>query len=242
MYGTGTFVAPQYKVSAFDGATSSQGLGHPERYIEYLKIFHLQYRPQMPTSLSCVNGLSCSPQLLGLDRLLHPLAGLAGSSRSGQDEVDQYLREGLNNCSLYFLLTTDTQQGLSILSPCAYWKDHQHEWPVLTRLARDLLTIPATGAGTERLFTVAQEICHAHGEYLDESTIQDLVMYAYSEESETGKQLISRGERNKASNEEWEEFETEAERSEPISEDEWSPAEASIDVRPWKTKTARQTQ
>ena len=114
MYGTGTFVAPQYKVSAFDGASSWQGLGHPERYIEYLRIFHLQYRPQMPTSLSCVNGLSCSPQLLGLDRLLHPLAGLAGSSRSGQDEVDQYLREGLNNCSLYFLLTTDTQQGLSI--------------------------------------------------------------------------------------------------------------------------------
>lgn len=114
MYGPGTFVAPQYKVSAFDEATSSQGLGQPERYIEYLRIFHLQYRPQMPTSLSCVNGLSCSPQLLGLDRLLHPLAGLAGSSRCAQDEVDQYLREGLNNCPVYFLLTTDTQQGFSI--------------------------------------------------------------------------------------------------------------------------------
>ena len=62
--------------------------------------------------------------------------------------------------------------------------------------------------------------------------MQDLVMYAYSEESERGKQLISRVERNKASNEEWEEFETEAERPEPISEDEWSPAEASIDERP----------
>ena len=114
MYGTGTFVAPQYKVSAFDGASSSQGLGHPERYIEYLRNFHLQYRPQMPTSLSCVNRLFCSPQFLGLDRLLHPLAGLAGNSRSGQDEVDQYLREGLNNCSVYFLLTTDTQQGLPL--------------------------------------------------------------------------------------------------------------------------------
>lgn len=180
MYGTGNFVAPQYKVSAFDGASSWQVLGHPERYIEYLRIFHLQYRPQMPTSLSCVNGLSCSPQLLGLDRLLHPLAGLAGSSRSGQDEVDQYLREGVVNTS-----------------PCAYWKDRQHEWPVLTRLARDLLSIPATGAGTERLFTVAQKICYAHGEYLDGSAMQDLVMYAYSEESERGKQLISRLERNK---------------------------------------------
>jgi hypothetical protein len=106
MYGPGTFVAPQYKVSAFDEATS-QGLGRPERYIEYLRIFHLQYRPQMPTSLSCVNGLSCSPQLLGLDRLLHPLAGSAGG-RSGQDEVDQYLREGLKNCPVSCTLTTNT--------------------------------------------------------------------------------------------------------------------------------------
>ena len=101
MYGPGTFVAPQYKVSAFDESTS-QGLGRSESYIEYLRIFHLHYRPQMPTSLSCLNGLSSSPQLLGLDRLLHPLAGLAGSSRSGKDEVDQYLREGLKNCSVFY--------------------------------------------------------------------------------------------------------------------------------------------
>ncbi|CDM32673.1 HAT dimerisation [Penicillium roqueforti FM164] len=163
MYGPGTFVAPQYKVSAFDEATLSQGLGQPERYIEYLRIFHLQYRPQMPTSLSCVNGLSCSPQLLGLDRLLYPLAGLAGSSR------------WVLNISL-----------------CAYWKDHQREWPVLTRLARDLLSIPAIGAGTERLLTVAQNICRTCGGSLDESTMRDLVMYAYSEGSESGKQSISR--------------------------------------------------
>ncbi|CAI7638737.1 unnamed protein product [Penicillium palitans] len=98
MYGPGTFVTPQYKVSAFDESTTSQGLGRSKRYIEYIRIFHLQHRPQMPTGLSCVNGLSCSPQLLGLDRVLHPLAGGAGSSRSEQDEVDQYLREGLKNC------------------------------------------------------------------------------------------------------------------------------------------------
>ncbi|CAG8140155.1 unnamed protein product, partial [Penicillium salamii] len=214
MYGPGTLVAPQYNVSAFDEATSSQGLGGPERYIEYLRIFHLQYRPQMPTSLSCVNGLSCSPQLLGLDRLLHPLAGLAGGSRSEQDEIDQYLREGVVN-----------------ISPSAYWKDHQREWPVLTRLARDLLSIQATGAGAERLFTVAQNICHSRGGPLDESTMRDLVMYAYSEGSESGKQLISRVGRDTASDEEWEEFEEEAERPEPISDDEWSSGEMSVDER-----------
>ncbi|KAJ5522372.1 hypothetical protein N7527_006487 [Penicillium freii] len=134
----------------------------------------------MPTSLFCVNGLSCSPQLLGLDRLLHLLAGLAGSSRSGQDEVDQYLREG---------------------------------------------------AGAERLFTVAQNIYYTRGGSLDESTMRDLVMYAYSEGSESGKQLISQVERDTVSDEEWEEFKAEAEMPEPISDDEWGLAEMSVDER-----------
>ena len=106
MYGTGTLIAPQYKVSAFDDVRSSC-LGHAERYIEYLKIFHLQYRPQMPTSLSCLNGMSCSPQLLELERVLHPLTGLVANSMSQNDEVGQYLREGMSKCLANLLLTTD---------------------------------------------------------------------------------------------------------------------------------------
>ena len=49
--------------------------------------------------------------------------------------------------------------------------------------------------------------------------MRDLVMYAYSEGSESGKQSISRVERDTASDEEWEEFEVEAERPELISDD-----------------------
>ncbi|CAG7970169.1 unnamed protein product [Penicillium salamii] len=173
IYSPKTLVAPQYKVFTFDEPTSSQGLDHSERHIEYLRIFHLQYQPEMPTSLSCVNGLSCSPQLLGLDRLLHPLTNLAGNSRSGQDEVDQYLRE-----------------------------DHQRKWPVLARLTQDLLSIPTTKAGTERLFTIAQNICHSRKRPLNESTMRDLVMYAYSKGSESRKQSISRVERNTTNDEE----------------------------------------
>lgn len=56
-------------------------------------------------------------------------------------------------------------------------------------------------------------------------------MYAYSEVSESGKQLISRVGRDTASDEEWEEFEEEAERPEPISDDEWSSGEMSVDER-----------
>jgi hypothetical protein len=78
-------------------------------------------------------------------------------------------------------------RGVLNISPCAYWKDHQREWPVLTRLARDLLSIPATGAGTGRLLAVAQNFCRTRGGSVVESTMRDLVMYAYSEGSESGK-------------------------------------------------------
>jgi hypothetical protein len=61
--------------------------------------------------------------------------------------------------------------------------------------------------------------------------MRDLVLYAYSEGSESGKQLISRVGRDTASDEEWEEFEEEAERPEPISDDEWSSGEMSVDER-----------
>lgn len=52
--------------------------------------------------------------------------------------------------------------------------------------------------------------------------MRDLMMYAYSEGSESGKQLISQVERDTSSDEEWEEFEVEAERPGPISDDERS--------------------
>ncbi|KAJ5810985.1 hypothetical protein N7447_010501 [Penicillium robsamsonii] len=51
------------------------------------------------------------------------------------DEVDRYLREANVPISLRI-----------------YWKEHEREFPVLSRLARDLLSVPATGAGVERLF------------------------------------------------------------------------------------------
>jgi hypothetical protein len=51
------------------------------------------------------------------------------------------------------------------------------EFPALASLARDVLSIPATGAGVERLFNSARDICHYHRGSLNSTTIQDLMMY-----------------------------------------------------------------
>jgi hypothetical protein len=59
----------------------------------------------------------------------------------------------------------------------AFWKDHQYEFPALASLARDVLSIPATGAGVERLFNAARDVCHYRRGSLKPKTIKDLMMF-----------------------------------------------------------------
>lgn len=65
--------------------------------------------------------------------------------------------------------------------PRVYWRENESKFPVLSRLARDLLSVPATGAGVERLFNSARDICHYRRGSLNETTVQDLMMYMCSE-------------------------------------------------------------
>jgi len=58
-----------------------------------------------------------------------------------------------------------------------FWKDHEHEFPVLASLAWDVLSIPATGAGVERFSNSACDICHYCRGSLNASTIQELMMF-----------------------------------------------------------------
>ncbi|KAJ5903877.1 hypothetical protein N7504_006260 [Penicillium tannophilum] len=55
--------------------------------------------------------------------------------------------------------------------PRLYWREHKREFPVLSWLARDLLSVPATGAGVERLFNSARDICHYRRGSLHKVTI-----------------------------------------------------------------------
>lgn len=63
------------------------------------------------------------------------------------------------------------------VSPLLFWKDSQHRFPALTSLAQDVLSIPATGAGVERLFNTARDICHYRRGRLNATTIQELMMF-----------------------------------------------------------------
>lgn len=63
---------------------------------------------------------------------------------------------------------------------------------MLSRLTRDLLSVPATGAGVERLFNSARDIYHYRRGSLHEATIQDLMMYMCSEKFTLEGQQLTR--------------------------------------------------
>ncbi|KAI9036657.1 uncharacterized protein KD926_001611 [Aspergillus affinis] len=60
-----------------------------------------------------------------------------------------------------------------------FWKDHQREFPILASIARDIMSILATGAGVERLFNFAQDVCYYCRGSLNLETVRDIMLYMY---------------------------------------------------------------
>ncbi|OQE11262.1 hypothetical protein PENFLA_c075G05799 [Penicillium flavigenum] len=83
-----------------------------------------------------------------------------GSTSPQYDELTKYLQ-------------SDTIDGSARL----FWKNHQREFPNLARIARDIMSIPATSAGVERLFNSTRDICHYRRGSLNPETIRDIMLY-----------------------------------------------------------------
>ncbi|KAK6810429.1 hypothetical protein RU639_013759 [Aspergillus parasiticus] len=210
LYGTGTLLAPQYKLCAFDDTEYSKCQSETsKRYCDYLRNCFAQYQRETPEMSFRASRSSYPQQASELDRLLIPPNISQSSIRYDYNEVDRYLREGIVQ-----------------LPPRAYWKEHEHDYPVLSRLARDLLSVPATGAGVERLFNSARDICHYRRGSLNESTIQDLMMYRCSEKFNLDTEQLGRLEKpplegvDQETVEEEEAIRISEEDFDPISDDE----------------------
>jgi hypothetical protein len=58
-----------------------------------------------------------------------------------------------------------------------FWKENEHKLLALARVARDVLSIPATGAGVEQLFNSAQDACRYRRGSLSPTIIQEFMMF-----------------------------------------------------------------
>jgi hypothetical protein len=93
LYGTGTLLAPQYKLCAFDDSEYSQCHGETsKRYCEYLRTCFSQYQQRSPEILFRTVHRP-SPQASELDRLLGPSEDPRTHEGMEYDEVDRYLHE-----------------------------------------------------------------------------------------------------------------------------------------------------
>jgi hAT family protein len=79
----------------------------------------------------------------------------------------------LNICLLFTNELIDTIE----MGPLSFWRHNQHRFPAIAALARDVLSIPATGAGVERLFNTARDVCHYRRGRMKSETIQELMMF-----------------------------------------------------------------
>jgi transcriptional regulator of heat shock response len=77
------------------------------------------------------------------------------------------------------------------MDPCEFWKENQYRYPVLASIARDVLSIPATGAGVEQLFNSARDICHYRRGSLKTSTIQELMMFMCTSKFEVEEEQLA---------------------------------------------------
>jgi hAT family C-terminal dimerisation region len=66
--------------------------------------------------------------------------------------------------------------------PLACWKDLEVEFPALALMAKDILSIPASGFGVERLFDVGRDVCHHYRRHrLNGDTLQLVMLIKYFE-------------------------------------------------------------
>jgi len=60
-------------------------------------------------------------------------------------------------------------------TPLQWWKQHEREFPVLARLARKFLSIPASSAEPERTWSAAGYLCSSLRAKLSDSTVAQRV-------------------------------------------------------------------
>lgn len=109
-------------------------------------------------------------------------------------EMSQYLDSGMSNI-LYLVMINlfSILLDVTTVEPLPFWREHQGRFPAIASLARDVLSIPATGAGVERLSNTARDICHYRRGRMKSKTIEELMMFLcttkFDLEVEEGKQL-----------------------------------------------------
>ncbi|KAG0152658.1 hypothetical protein PDIDSM_2463 [Penicillium digitatum] len=170
IYALATIFSPSKKLRYFSSTDWQGDIDYANRYQEVLSREFDRYRKMLthdtndPAVLEtsgvaidenddCDLDAACASQNQPLEELTKP----------DDDEIARYLARGIER-----------------QKPRLFWKEYEKSFPTLARIARDILSIPASGAGVERLFNCARDICHYRRGQLKPSTIRGLMLHQFA--------------------------------------------------------------
>src|SRR6266850_1120382 len=65
--------------------------------------------------------------------------------------------------------------------PLEAWKTVEHLYPSVALMTKDILSIPASGVGVERIFNTARDVCHYRRNRLNPDTIEMIMLVKWYE-------------------------------------------------------------
>ncbi|KAJ5159352.1 HAT dimerization, partial [Penicillium coprophilum] len=95
-----------------------------------------------------------------LDTLLDLLPHIHSNPSSSEHELTRYLKKPRRR-----------------VDPLQFWKEYKNKFLILSSVTRDILSIPAIGAGVKRLFNLARDVYHYRRRRLSAKTVQDIMMF-----------------------------------------------------------------
>ncbi|KAJ6096882.1 hypothetical protein N7486_007628 [Penicillium sp. IBT 16267x] len=161
IYVIGTILDPSNKMEFFstsDWAPNNTGKDYKKEYRESLQSLFWRYSLRIPSDITQSDS-RLSTTKSALERacrrdLSKPSTGLQ------HDELTRYLQSD----------TIDESARI-------FWRNHEKEFPILVSITRDIMSIPVTGAGVERLFNSARDVCHYRRGSLNPETVRDIMFY-----------------------------------------------------------------
>ncbi|CAI7613761.1 unnamed protein product [Penicillium pancosmium] len=131
--------------------------------VRYRRSFQTALSPYQTRLLNNQSTPDPQTQPTSTSRLSKMLSGNQRATKPTEDEISQYL-----------------DGDLIEIEPLQYWRENQSRFPAIAQLARDILSIPATGAGVERLFNTARDICHYRRGRMNSETIEEHMLFLCS--------------------------------------------------------------
>lgn len=177
-FGITALLNPSIRTNAY--SLDHWSLKEKELYINKAKLYYKQNYNQYEKERPQTQCLSQSSALVSNHQLPLPLCHLMDINQFSQNLNNLAIGYSIHNLShqqdefsqyLQDTPTISNNRGILVI-----WKDLEATYPVVARMARDLLAIPLSGVGVERKFNIARDVCHYRRGHLKGKTIEEIML------------------------------------------------------------------